>query len=105
MSEGTHVWSGKSGRSYVYRIYQLPPRMKRLAGNYIFAKRTEIGGWLPVYIGQTDDLSKGPRRDPPLECVRANGATHLHAHAHDGDQAARRLEVDDLLELWSPPCS
>lgn len=104
-SEGTHNWSGKSGQEYVYRIYKLPPRLKTLPGNYIFAKQTSVGGWVAVYVGETDNLRERFDQHDALPCIRQHEATHLHAHATEGDETARRSEVDDLVAIWQPPCN
>lgn len=105
-SEGTHIWSGKSGREYVYRVYKLPPRLKKLPGNYIFAKPTEVKGWIPVYIGQTENLGETLNKDhPALACVRKHEATHVHAHENAVDEEGRNTEVEDLVRVWNPPCT
>jgi len=102
----THNWSGVSGREYVYRVYRLPAKFKNLPGNYIFTKPTEVGGWLPVYIGETNDLGAALGVDhPELPCVREQRATHVHAHQSSDEQTNREAEVEDLVEIWAPPCN
>ena len=51
-------WSGLAGRQYEYRIYPLGTNFKAAPGNYIFAKETSPGRHLPIYIGETEDLSE-----------------------------------------------
>ena len=104
-SKGNHNWSGKSGVEYVYRIFKMPPRLKAMPGNYIFAKRTTIGGWIAVYIGETNDLREHFRDHPAQFCIRGHKATHIHAHLSDEDAPDRRTEAEDLIAIWQPPCN
>ncbi len=97
-------WQGRSGRTYRYWVHQLPPNFKPESGNYIFAKRDTYGRWVPVYIGQTEDLSDRFADHHASACIDRNGATHIHAHTN-GDKNARVYEERDLIENYNPVCN
>ena len=65
-------------------------------GNYIYAKVSQ-GRWLPIYIGQ-GDLGERTNIDNHHQsiCLKAKGATHVHAHVNQRE-AARMVEEADLL--------
>ena len=98
-------WPGHSGHEYRYEIYALDAVFRPLPGNFIYARQTEDGSWVPVYISQTRDLHQRLEGHVKLEDAMANGATHLHAHYHSAGQAARCTEERDLIERWLPVCN
>lgn len=102
MADAT-TWAGVSGIEYTYWVTPIGTPMKAEAGNFIFAKQSQNGKWYAVYIGETDDLSKS--LDPVVEeCIRSNGATHLHTHTAVGPRQARQREETDLKLRWRPKC-
>ena len=106
MSENTIMWPGKSGSKYKYWIHQIGTSFKAESGNYIYAKESSPGKWVAVYIGETGDLSdrtlEGHHKE---DCIRRNGATHVHAHASSASADIRRAEEADLVEKWNPTCN
>ena len=81
LMEDEVTWNGQTS-SYKYRIYPWPfkffinnPR------NYIFCKMVS-NVWIPIYIGESGgDLSDSFDGHHAMECVKRNGATHIHAHS------------------------
>jgi hypothetical protein len=104
-STPTIKWPGKSGKTYQYWIYPLPPNFSSEPGNYIFAKQTSPGKWTPVYIGQTDDLSERFDDHHKMPCIKSHGATHIHAHKNTNGETTRKAEEADLIARWNPPCN
>ena len=50
------TWTGESGMSYKYGTWELPVSFKPgQGGNYIFAKQSLSGEWVPIYIGQGNE--------------------------------------------------
>jgi len=96
-------WYGASGRGYTY--YAIDTGLQSKPGNYVFAKRSQSGGWIPVYIGQTEDLESRLSGHEKLPCVKRNGGTHIHAHISSADAKVRRAEEADLLAKHDPPCN
>jgi len=98
-------WPGKSGQFYIYQIYELPHNFIALPGNYIFAKQTAPTKWIPLYIGQSINLSEGCEQHQAMPCIQEYLATHIHAHANVSGEANRCTEADDLISRWNPPCN
>ena len=105
MSAKTIQWAGKSGKTYLYYIYEIGHGLKAEAGNYLFAKETNPGYWKPVYIGQTGDLDQRLENHEKEDCALENGATHIHAHLNHAGEAARKAEEKDLILQWQPICN
>ena len=97
-------WTGQSGKTYRYWIYEYPTNLTAKAGNYIFAKETSPGKWSPVYIGQTTNVDERFNNHHKIQCIRRNGATHIHAHLNS-DKQDRFDEEADLIAKWDTPCN
>jgi len=97
-------WTGKSGKEYIYNIYSIDTTWNDLAGNYIFAKKTNPNTWEPVYIGETESFKNRLPNHNELPCIRRNGGTHIHAHVNQ-DSQARLTEEQDLLVKYATPCN
>ena len=96
-------WPGKTG-NYRYWFIENPTAAGIVAagGNYMFVKRLPNGNWLPVYIGQADDLkARIPTHERWADARRA-GATHVMAHTKPAGEQARLDEERDLIAYWSP---
>ena len=78
---------------------------KELPGNYVFAKRTASGGFVPIYVGETGDLSERFDDHHKKECIIRRGATHLHAHTSSAEREKRAEEEQDIIVRWTPPCN
>jgi hypothetical protein len=98
-------WAGKSGKNYRYWIYPFWPNLKAQAGNYVFAKEISPGRWLPVYVGETGDLSERFGDHHKIAEARRQGATHIHVHLNADGAQARRNEESDLIARWNPPAN
>ena len=98
-------WRGESGKEYLYEIFPMDTPFRPLPGNFIYARQTEDGGWVPIYIAQTRDLHQRLEGHVRVEDAVGNGATHLHAHYCSVGQAGRCSEERDLLLRWQPVCN
>ena len=102
----TIEWPGKSGQTYKYWIYKYGQHnFDAVAGNYCFAKETNPGYWSPIYFGETEDLSERFDYHHKIDCIKRNGATHIHAHKSSSDKKARCEEETDLVQKWAPICN
>ncbi len=97
-------WGGKSGTTYKYWVFPIGHEFGEQPGNYIFAKQ-EGQQWVPVYIGETGDLSDRFDKHHKMSCILENGATHIHAHKSSANEDTRRAEEADLVAGWNPPCN
>lgn len=98
-------WPGQSGTEYPYEIQPIDTVFRPLPGNFIYARQTEDGQWVPVYIAQTRDLHQRLEGHVSVNDAKANGATHIHVHYSTGGQAGRCTEERDLILRWQPVCN
>lgn len=103
--ENTCWWPGASGKTYKYWYYPYGSALKAEPGNYIFAKQNAEGRWVPLYIGQTDDLKARVADHEKRKCALDNGCTHIHAHISSADEGIRLAEETDLRHNYSTPCN
>lgn len=98
-----HVWFGASGQPYTYQVFDLSVDIgSDQWGNYIYAKQTASGLWVPVYFGQGDLCVRCGEDHHKHDCVNGKGATHIHAHLNGGknDEDVRCDEEADLLAAY-----
>lgn len=106
MAEPLHIdWDGISDKEYRYSIYPIDTQFKQKPGNYIFAKETKPHNWLPIYIGQTDNLDERFENHHKKDCIRRKGASAIHVHLSSDDETIRCAEEQDLIKKWLPPCN
>jgi hypothetical protein len=98
-------WPGQSGKEYPYQVYSLDSSFKPIAANYIYAKESETGYWIPLYIAQTRNLNQRLEDSEKQGLAMQNGATHILVHISDQSQAARCSEEEDLILRWQPACN
>jgi hypothetical protein len=98
-------WQGATGHTYRHYILPIGTQFKALPGNYIFARETMPGYWLPIYVGETANLAeRHSGHDRLLDVVR-EGATHIHAHVSSASETIRQMEELDLARRWRPVCN
>ena len=98
-------WTGQSGTTYTYWIYEIGTTFSATPANYIFAKETKLREWEAVYIGQTGDLSERFDDHHKMPCIQEHGATHIHAHTSNEDETVRLAEETDLVRSNRPICN
>jgi hypothetical protein len=98
-------WAGQSGTEYLYEIYPICTPFRPQSGNYIYAKQSADGSWIPIYIAQTRDMHQRLEGHVTQDDAIANGATHIHIHYCTAGQAARCTEERDLILRWQPVCN
>ena len=98
-------WPGRSGQNYRYFVYPIGTSFKDVPGNYVFAKRTYNGSLVPIYVGQTGNLSERFDNHHKMLCILRNGASHICVHESSTSVAVRMAEEQDIIVRWSPPCN
>ncbi len=98
-------WLGQSGKGYPYEIHPIDTPFRALPGNFIYARQSEDGSWIPIYIAQTRDMHQRLEGHVSRDDAIANGATHIHVNLSAGSQAARCTEEHDLILRWHPVCN
>jgi hypothetical protein len=102
---GIYVWTGQSGQKYRYTVYMFGTVFGPGAANYILADEARPGKFLPIYIGQTGDLSEPLDNLLALPCFKQNRVTHIHVRHSDSREEIRRADRSDLIDVWKPPCN
>ena len=101
----TILWKGDSGKEYKYWLYDLDATHDAVPANYIFVKETKTNYYAPIYIGETEDISERFDYHHKIDCIKRNGATHIHAHKSSSDKETRCEEESDLIQRWTPICN
>ena len=101
---GNCTWTGASGKQYQYSIYEKGTTFKAIPGNYVFAKRIDANRWQAIYVGQTSNLSERFDDHHKKPCIDRHGATHIHVHRNDDDQA-RLDEEREIIQYHQPLCN
>jgi hypothetical protein len=104
-SSTVNNWVGDSGTQYPYEIHALDAQFRAVPANYIYARQSEDGTWVPIYIAQTRALSQRLEGHVSVEDARGHGATHIHVHLSTAGQATRFSEEHDLVNHWHPECN
>jgi hypothetical protein len=105
VGQGLHVWTGISGKKYRYSAFMFGTQFGPGAANYIFAREEKRGHYVPIYVGQTADLSEPLKDEPALQCISESRATHIHVRFAVDDEAMRIAECEDLIAALKPACN
>jgi uncharacterized coiled-coil protein SlyX/predicted GIY-YIG superfamily endonuclease len=98
-------WKDKSGTSHRFWIYPRGTRFNEpCPGIYIYARETSPHKWIPIYIGQTENVNVRLTNHEQQECVDQNGATHIHVSIVTNEKSRLAIEKD-LIQQWKPVCN
>lgn len=98
-------WKDKSGTSHRFWIYPRGTKFNEpCPGIYIYARETSPHKWIPIYIGQTENVNVRLTNHEQQECVDQNGATHIHVSIITNEKSRFTIEKD-LIEQWKPVCN
>jgi hypothetical protein len=98
-------WKDKSGIGHRFWIYGRETKFNEpCPGIYIYARETSPHKWIPIYIGQTENVNVRLTNYEQQECVDRNGATHIHISIITDEKARLAIEKD-LIEQWKPVCN
>ena len=99
--EGTQNWSGKSGKTYSFAVWNLSTTIFReVECVYIYTKLVN-NYWQYIYVGQTSQLATRHNQhktgtDASDKCIQRSGATHLHVFQLKSESARFDVETDIL---------
>ena len=98
-------WKDKSGTSHRFWIYPRGTKFNEpCPGIYIYARETSPHKWIPIYIGQTENVNVRLTNHEQQECVDQNGATHIHVSIVTAEKSRLAIEKD-LIQQWKPVCN
>ncbi len=96
-------WAGRSGCSYIHTVFTVVPDWSQ-AANYILVRRGDDGSCSPLYIGETDDMSRRwqeHRRSGLVGRALERGANELHLHFLTKTRS-ERLDAETDLRHGNP---
>ena len=97
----TVVWTGESGREYLYQVCDPSKPWLDVPGNFVLARAN--GNVLSaIYIGQSSSLRDRLPAYLEWDIARDAGATHLLAHVSFAGEHARISEAHDLIRAYMP---
>ena len=101
-------FTGRSGRTYDFRIYVWDTKFKPLSGVYVVASRSIEPGapprYEPVFVGAAADLSKVLKNHARGECFQLYYANVVGV-MQQNDEGQRTAIVADLVAGLTPPCN
>jgi hypothetical protein len=98
-------WKDKSGTRHRFWIYRRGTKFKEpRPGIYIHARETSPHKWIPIYIGQTENVNVRLTNHKQQACIDQNGATHIHVSII-ANQKSRLAIEKDLIQQWKPVCN
>ena len=98
-------WKDKAGTTHRFWIYPRGTKFNEpCPGIYIYARETSPHKWVPIYIGQTENVNVRLANHGQRECVDQNSATHIHVSIIT-DEKSRLATEKDLIEQWKPVCN
>lgn len=92
---GNITFIGKSGKQYVFSIYNTVTSFKAIGGIYIFLRK-EQDTYYHVYCGKTDNLSTRFDNHHKADCIRKNGANRICAMLVSTEKERTTIEEDIL---------
>jgi hypothetical protein len=95
---------GASGRKYRVSAYMFGTHFGPGAGNFFYPREIRRGQYVPIYVGQTADLSEALKDNAALKCIIEGRATHVDVRFTMDDEAARIAECEDLVLSPNPLC-
>lgn len=95
-------WPYSSNQTLEFDIYAKNEGWYHVAGLYIFSYQNRDGGWVALYVGQTDDFAKRPATHERLDEAIQLGATHIHARVVSLQADRDRLEAALIRHLQPP---
>lgn len=98
----TCTWPLGNDQTLNFTICKFNDNWNKVAGLYIFAKKTDATHWSALYVGQTDDFSSRIPSHEKWDSATQRGATHVHA-AVIPQQASRDTWEKRLIAHLQPP--
>ena len=102
---GIHIWTGQSGQKYRYTFYMFGTVFGPGPANFILARESRPGQYLPIYIRTDRRPFRAIQRPDRARLPEAESRHHIHVRHSDARDEVRRAERSDLISIWNPPCN
>lgn len=98
-------WKDKSGIRHRFWIYPRGTKFNEpCPGIYIYARETSPHKWIPIYIGQAENVNVRLTDQEQQKRVDQHGATHVHVSIIAKEKSRLAIEKD-LIQEWNPVCN
>lgn len=105
-------WTGKSGTTYTFQLYDLAATFYAKPGVYVLCLAVQVGSvtrFQALYVGEAEAfenrLNAGRGDHDGFKRASKMGVTHIAAMVVNGG-LAKRLEIEsDLRHALNPPCN
>lgn len=94
-----------SGTKHPYKKYDLSTNFPSFAANYLFVKMTPAPGYIPIYAGQTGNMSERFDNHHKMDAIRRAGATHILVFANSKGEKARLDHESNIIRVLKPKCN
>jgi excinuclease UvrABC nuclease subunit len=102
-------WPGYNERLITTTLHPIGTTYPRTPGVYIFTAEAGDGRWLPIYVGECDDLHHRLtlmlRHHQQWRSIIHAGATHICSLHVRGGKAVRLAIETELRRTLEPPCN
>ena len=106
-SLGKITFDGMSGRAYRFTVYPLRTKIRKIAGLYIIANRSDSADGnrhQVVFISHTEDLSQPFERHHKAREFERHGANCICLRKDESEESRIQI-VQDLVAAMQPVCN
>lgn len=98
-----HV-TGISKKQYTFEVYQKHLSWNSVAGVYLILRKNQNGNYLPIYVGETENLGERFQDHHKMACFEKNGWTNL-GFLHEKNEHNRLAIEQDILKNFNWICN
>jgi hypothetical protein len=107
-SLGRMTFTGKSGRTYQFKVFPFGTRFRKRSGVYVIGSRTiGVNGSHriePIYVGRTEDFSQPFEKHHKAKGFAEEGADCICVQS-DTAEESRLAKEQDLVAALHPSCN
>jgi hypothetical protein len=107
-SLGKTTWRGEAGQVHRFKVYALGTKLRKVCGLYVITRRRRKAdggyGHVPLYVGQTEDLSQPFGQHRKAAEFRQRGANCICLHSDDSEDS-RLAKEQALIATLHPACN
>lgn len=100
----TITWTGSSGKKYEFTVHSKDTEFEEVGGVYVITRELNDVLSMPIYIGQTDNLSMRFDNHHKLDCFNRHDWNTVCIHKDDNEDSRFKKELD-LIQTYDPICN
>jgi hypothetical protein len=97
------VWPDSVGARYRFECFPPHTPWVRLPAVYVLARTAAHGAWVPLYVGEADNLREHMASLPVRSAAQRQGMDAVHVHFFTGPGDQRRALARALIKTLAPP--